>query len=379
MIKQVRKTLRGSAGFTLVELVVVIAVLGILAGVGTVGYSGYIQRANEAVDDTLYHDIIYAGAIGYSYTGARGSVEVDKEGAAVHSGDEAIIGKWMEDAFGRDWQTTVKYKTDTFANDPWKNVIYLPGSSSADSIVWDDESESMLDKVNDSNYSGNEEELMNTVDKLADALANKADLVNVLAALDSEGYKTYMEEMYRKGYVLKDGDTYTVKPGMEDEFANASVLYIASQYQTDENYNADTALESLKNALNSSGTTIPEMYEQFAGAGNNNGLAGAALAYALTLGYANSGFVDEDTAASIKNQASNGVTGLSTMMNFIASVNGQPGFKDYLDSADAKSDIDGYFGAMQLLNKYGDKIDITIDDAYGNGAMSLIQAILNGK
>lgn len=377
MIRQVRKTLRGSAGFTLVELVVVIAVLGILAGVGTVGYSGYIQRANEAVDDTLYHDIIYAGAIGsYADPGVTGSVTVDKAGAST---ENVTIAQWMSNAFGSDWQTTVKYKTDTFANDPWKNVIYLPGYSSADSIVWDDESESMLDKVNDSNYSGNEEELMNTVDKLADALANKADLVNVLAALDSEGYKTYMEEMFRKGYVLKDGDTYTVKPGMEDEFANASVLYIASQYQTDENYNADTALESLKNALNSSGTTIPEMYEQFAVAGNDNGLAGAALAYALTLGYANSGFVDEDTAASIKNQASNGVTGLSTMMNFIASVNGQQSFKAYLDSEDAKSDIDGYFGAMQLLNKYGDKIDITIDDAYGNGAMSLIQGILNGK
>ena len=79
MIRQVRKTLRGSAGFTLVELVVVIAVLGILAGVGTVGYSGYIQRANEAVDDTLYHDIIYAGAIGsYADPGASGRVTVTK-------------------------------------------------------------------------------------------------------------------------------------------------------------------------------------------------------------------------------------------------------------------------------------------------------------
>ena len=53
MNNRITKTLRGKAGFTLVELIVVIAILGILAGVGTVGYSGYIKKANEAADQQL--------------------------------------------------------------------------------------------------------------------------------------------------------------------------------------------------------------------------------------------------------------------------------------------------------------------------------------
>lgn len=41
------------AGFTLVELIVVIAILAILAGIAIPVYSGYIEKANQAADETL--------------------------------------------------------------------------------------------------------------------------------------------------------------------------------------------------------------------------------------------------------------------------------------------------------------------------------------
>lgn len=48
------------SGFTLIELIIVIAVMGILAGVGTVAYTGYVKRANQAVDQQSVADLIYA-------------------------------------------------------------------------------------------------------------------------------------------------------------------------------------------------------------------------------------------------------------------------------------------------------------------------------
>lgn len=364
----------GSAGFTLVELVVVIAILGILAGVGTVGYSGYVQRANEAVDDTLYHDIIYAGAIGsYADPGASGRVTVTKEKATVSStsGDEAVVEQWMENAFGSDWENTVKYKTDTYAENANYCAIALPQVE----ITLTEEEKELVDNFKDSNYSGHEGELMDTVDGLADALAGNVDNLGAIAALDEEMYKDYMQAMVEAGYATQNPDgTYTVDPDKADEFANASVLYIASQYQG-EGYDAAAAQQAVYEAL-----TGPEeeMMDKLAAAGNGNTLAGAIMAYALTFGYANSDSIDPARAEEIKSAAA-GVGGVGTMLEYFKTVNNDD-YRDYLNSDEGKQDVDGYLSVMEMLNKYGDRIDITIDNAYGSdSALGLLQGILNGK
>lgn len=47
-----KKFMKKSEGFTLVELIVVIAILAILAGVAVPAYTGYINKANQSADDS---------------------------------------------------------------------------------------------------------------------------------------------------------------------------------------------------------------------------------------------------------------------------------------------------------------------------------------
>ena len=57
MKKFMKKLLKKTEGFTLVELIVVIAILGILAGVGVAGYGGYITKANKAADEAALTNV----------------------------------------------------------------------------------------------------------------------------------------------------------------------------------------------------------------------------------------------------------------------------------------------------------------------------------
>lgn len=375
MKKQVGNKLRGSAGFTLVELIVVIAIIGILAGIGTVGYGGYVKKANEAADQQLLGEVNTAFAAACVENGteiyAVADAKLAKDTAELSDVtiDGAVNGK-IPTSYKAYLGETKGFKViePKYSNykhifvDGRNNVQYAYGGGAV-TISGQDAA-----NLKDSTFADSKKGL--GVDGLLDKVNDIAGIAELLAGSseggegalwdiwNSEGFLKYaakavglkgkeLDDAAKGNWSMSNGDLMDAlgakagELGMDvtkkDEFdrlmGNATILYAAKdtknidQDEIKKLLTSDNGMDQIKANLNK-----PETM--------GTALSQASLVYGMYTAYVYNG---SGTSADKAEQTKNPMNALNAMKN-------DTKFKEYINSDQGAKDLNAYLSAMNMIN-----------------------------
>lgn len=348
------KFTKKNGGFTLVELIVVIAILAILAAIAVPAYSGYIQKANEAGDQTLLAAVntAYAAAclennkdmlsMGKPYP----YIHVDPATGIIDTTRTKPYGEEFELYFGENKNTAFKVIRALYFDA--EKGVFTDNTGTIDNAVV---------RLEGSNYNGNIPTLTGSVNNLAGLLGDRIDadgleaLYKGSANMSDEEFNNFMNT-----YKLNEESGST-------EIANATVMYVADKL---------------------SGHTAEDIYTIMNGNAQNiigefGTIPAAAMMYGLMAGYADS----EYNKGGFELNAN--PTGLNDVLNQFGALQSDPNFQNYFNNADADkagadADLEGFLAAMDVVNGYEGSFDLTQEDLFiSEDVNNLLNSILGNS
>lgn len=380
-------------GFTLVELIVVIAILGLLAGIGIPAYSGYVEKAQIAVEEqniAMFHNAYVVACVGNGIDPERYTPSLDWRDGNFY-GLTAIQQRAGENPtvlaaaefnayFGFDGTKfySFKHKSQAEVADGIKNGLETGStggkvSGAYDKIASDTEFmnsiQTQIDSVKGSAFAtiGTDNLLSQVTDVAslaADLIYNNGDMSTLTGVVMSDAYISTMagildrnpDELKEELLTWAEEDPQAFSNYM----ANSTVLNVAN---TMKNMNADQEAATKKNleTLNfgNLGTTLHESPEE--------GLAQAALLYGMYTAFDPEGAknmvnsqagVNELISLGSKTKTNADGTTI-TFAEYIAQVN--------TSGSQAAKDYEGYKSALDIVNQSTTKDKDVANQAMTNG------------